>query len=257
MPFCTSCGADLAPGSNFCTGCGAQFQSSSAQPQPQAQPTIQQPQAPSAPVSVPVPVQQQPVAQQASDTGLDMQKVALVGAVVLIVGVVLVLFMSLRNTQSEALDGPMLDTSSLQVIKAYPCEDTQPDCQVQGNLCLEVRNIGERDIPLSELGSALVVYELPDAPELGDRPVINNGASFTIDDEEVCCQFSYMSNNGVCGANKKSIASREKFTISFFGEFEDANGESKKWIYSIAKSQHIIVRLDYFSSDLKLEHMVV
>ena len=120
-----------------------------------------------------------------------------------------------------------------------------------------VRNTGNTVVRMSDLGSAQVVYELPEAPELGERPLMSRyvGAAFSIEDEEVCCQFSDMAMNGACDS-KGSIASRETFIIGFPGDFKDTSGDTIQMSYGNVKDNRLIVSFN-LPSGIKVSHQIV
>ena len=162
-----------------------------------------------------------------------------------------------KEVTSEAEEQIMssFQHGTLQIVSAYECEDDIPDCKTLGNLCFLVRNTGNTVIRLSDLGSALVVYELPDAPEAGDRPLMGKYISGTFGEDLTCCLFSAMSAEGTCG-EKKIIESRETFIIGFNGEFEDGAGASRPMSFSIVEEQRLILSMD-LPSGFRITHQVV
>ncbi len=197
------------------------------------------------------------------------------------------------TTQAEKQIMTSFQQGTLQVISAYACESncttngergcddrskvsgevfkyhgnapestwggnlTDEGCSLGGALCFLVRNTGNTVVRMSDLGSAQVVYELPEAPELGERPLMSKtiGATFSGGGTDACCKFSEVASEGKCG-NQKSVASRETFIISFFGKFKTSNGESRRMWYSDVKDQRIIVSMN-LPSGFKVSHQVV
>lgn len=158
-----------------------------------------------------------------------------------------------REAEQQIMDS--FQQGSLQIISAYECEDDITDCQTIGNLCFLVRNTGNTVVRLSDLGSAMMTYELPGAPEAGERPLMSKYLSGTFGEEMTCCLFSDMSADGTCG-EKKTIESRETFIIAFNGEFEDGAGASRPMTYSIVKEQQLIISMN-LPSGFKMTHQVV
>jgi len=158
-----------------------------------------------------------------------------------------------REAEQQIMDS--FQQGSLQMISAYECEDDIPGCLTNGNLCFLVRNTGNTAVRISDLGSAMMVYELPGAPEAGEQPLMSKYLSGTFGDQMTCCLFSDMSADGTCG-EKKSIESRETFIIGFTGEFEDATGASRPMSYSIVQEQQLIITMD-LPSGFKMTHQVV
>jgi len=144
---------------------------------------------------------------------------------------------------------------SLQIISAYECEEDILGCKTIGNLCFLVRNTGNTVVRLSDLGSAMVTYELPGAPEAGERPLMSKYLSGTFGEEMTCCLFSDMSADGTCG-EKKVIESRETFITGFNGDFEDSAGASQSMSYSMVKEQQLIISMN-LPSGFKITHQVV
>jgi flagellin-like protein len=132
-------------------------------------------------------------------------------------------------------------------------------CQIQNHLCLMMRNTGNTVVRMTDLGSAQVVYEVPEAPEMGERPLPSKyiGAIFTNENgsKEYCCRFSTMSTTSQC-SDKKSIASRETFIVSMFGTFTDAASKTKRMTYTDTKDQRIIIGMN-LPSGFKVTHQVV
>ena len=197
------------------------------------------------------------------------------------------------TTQAEKQIMTSFQQGTLQVISAYACESncttlgnrgcddrskinnnvltyhgaapeskwganlTKSGCSLGGALCLLVRNTGNTVVRMSDLGSSQVVYELPEAPELGERPMMSKtiGATFSGSGNDMCCKFSEIATEGKCG-DQKSVASRETFILSFFGKFKTANGESRRMWYGDVKDQRIIIGLN-LPSGFKVSHQVV
>ena len=150
---------------------------------------------------------------------------------------------------TEASDQEMtsFEQGTLQVISAYSCEYTHPDCQVEGNLCFLMRNTGNTVVPMSDFGAAQVVYEIPDAPEMGQSPINTKiiGATFSgAMGEDFCCPLADIVAAGRCG-ERKSIASRETFILSFVD-----------FSYTNAKDNRVIISMN-LPSGIQLTHQVV
>ena len=147
--------------------------------------------------------------------------------------------------------------SELQVISAYACESEHVGCHVPGNLCLLMRNYGDTTIRMADFGSAQVVYELPEAPELGERQIMSKhiGGMFSASGSDHCCKFSEIAANGKCG-DQKSVASRETFIVGFTGTFKDANGNSREMRYTDANEQRLIISM-ILPNGFKLSHQMV
>ena len=130
-------------------------------------------------------------------------------------------------------------------------------CAYEGTLCFLVRNTGNTVVRMSDLGSAQVVYELPESPELGERPMMSRsiGATFSGSGEDVCCRFSDIAVDGACGT-QKSVASRETIILSFFGKFKKSDGSSARMIFGDVKDQRLILGLN-LPSGFKVSHQVV
>jgi flagellin-like protein len=193
------------------------------------------------------------------------------------------------TTQAEKQIMTSFQQGTLQVISAYACENncgagagcnyTSSDdndhwdplddnndipeayednvCAAAGTLCFLVRNTGNTVVRMSDLGSSQVVYELPEAPELGERPMMSRtiGATFSGSGSDVCCRFSEIAVNGKCG-DQKSVASRETIILSFFGKFKKSDGSSDRMVYGDVKDQRLIVGLN-LPSGFKVSHQVV
>ena len=286
LPYCTGCGAELALGAKFCTNCGTQFQASGpvpTSPQPQAQQPYQQPQQiPPASTAI----QQAPI-QQGAQTGFDVKKGIVLGAIVFVIGFAIFFFIMPGGSEAAPPTGttgpgvaetpyegvktwgddsiswevgeqtPIGTTQgTLQVISVYSCEGGHPDCQVEGNLCFLMRNNGNTVVPMADLGAAQVVYEIPGAPEMGQMPVLTKfvGATLSGSGSDACCPLADMGAAGRCGEHK-SIASRETFLLSFVGFFKDGQGNSRLWYYGDAKDNRVIISLN-LPSGLHLTHQV-
>ena len=193
------------------------------------------------------------------------------------------------TTQAEKQIMTSFQQGTLQVISAYACEyncavggecnstvDGDDDhwapldddneiiptakdnlCAASGTLCFLVRNTGNTVVRMSDLGSSQVVYELPESPELGERPMMSRsiGATFSGSGEDVCCRFSDIAVDGACGT-QKSVASRETIILSFFGKFKKSDGSSARMIFGDVKDQRLILGLN-LPSGFKVSHQVV
>ena len=130
--------------------------------------------------------------------------------------------------------------------------------KVERHVCLLMRNTGGTVLRITDLGTSQFTYELPNAPEKGVRPLLSRDVAtlFSIDDEKVACRISDMGALGSCGSNKKSLDAGETFVLSFYGTFKDAQDRRRRFTYTDAKDQRIIIGLT-LPSGSRISHQVV
>lgn len=157
------------------------------------------------------------------------------------------------GTQAEKQIMTSFQQGTLQVITTFACEQDIAGRVRSGDLCFLIRNTGNTAIRMSDLGSAQVVYELPESPELGERPLRTRQLAAAFDD--VACGLDEMGADGLCG-DKTSIASRETFVLGFTGTFKGAGGIDRSFEHVVSKDHRIIVSLN-LPSGFKVSHQVI
>jgi hypothetical protein len=177
---------------------------------------------------------------------------------------------------------------ALQIVSAYPCEDecdkagrcgsyengteisfdssggaldepraSADACLLQDGMCFLVRNTGNTVVRMSDVGAAQVTYEVPEAPELGERPMSSSSIGLSVKDGDgwTCCRLDELSMSGMCGG-QKAIQNRTDFVLGFTGTFRDVNGTERRMWYDEVKDQRLIISMN-LPTGFKMSHQVV